>query len=63
MVDYTIVPRNQSFWLVAVEKDGSRRTVARFKTEDEAVKRLRDLQEKAGVLKPKFGTLPPRYRY
>jgi hypothetical protein len=63
MVDYAIVPRNRGYWLEAIEKDGSRRTIERFKTEDDAVKRLRDLQEKAGVIRPKFGALHPRDRY
>jgi hypothetical protein len=63
MVDYTIVPRNNSYWLEAMATDGSRRTIERFKTEAEAVKRLHDLQENAGVIKPRFGMLPPRDRY
>ena len=48
--DYTIVPRNRSYWIKAIEKDGSRRTVERFDTEDMAVQRLRMLQEKEGVV-------------
>ena len=64
MADYTIAPRNGEYWVQAVEKAGSsRRTIARYKTEAEAVRRLRDLQQRAGLIKPRFGTLPPRVRY
>ena len=50
MPDYTIVPRNRSYWIKAIEMDGSRRTVERFDTVDMAVQRLRMLQEKEGVV-------------
>jgi hypothetical protein len=59
MVAFTIVPRNHAYWLETVADDGGRR-FERFKTEDEAVKRLRDLRDKAGIVKPKSGTLSQR---
>jgi hypothetical protein len=62
MVAYTIVPRNHGYWLESVADNGSRR-FERFETEDAAVKRLRDLQDKAGIVKPKFGALGQRDRY
>jgi hypothetical protein len=63
MVNYTIVPRGHGYWIEAIDTDGSRRSVQRFDTEDMAVKRLRVLQEREGVVKPKFDPIPPRDRF
>jgi len=49
MVQFTIVPRGQGYWIEAIRNDGSRQSVERYDTEDAAVRRLRILQEKAGI--------------
>jgi hypothetical protein len=58
MVSYTVTPRGRSYWLEAIDNDGSRRQVERFDTEDLAVQRLRVLNEKEGVEKPKRDPIP-----
>ena len=49
MVQFTIVPRGRGYWIEAIRNDGSRQTVERYDTEDAAIRRLRILQEKAGL--------------
>jgi hypothetical protein len=63
MANYTIVPRGRGYWIEAVDVDGSRRTIERYGTEEEAVRRLHILQEAVGVVKPKYDPIPPRDRY
>lgn len=63
MPSYTIVPRGRSYWIEATDKDGSRWSVQRFDTEEMAVRRLRVLQEREGVVKPKHDPIPPRDRF
>jgi hypothetical protein len=46
MVVYAIVPRRRSYWIEAVEDDGERRSVGCFPTEEAAVRRLHELQER-----------------
>jgi hypothetical protein len=58
MVEYAIVPRNRGYWIEAIANDGSRQMLERYDTEDAAVSRLRALQEKAGVTKPKNDPIP-----
>jgi len=63
MVAYTITPRGRGYWIEAVETDGSRRRILRYDTENAAVQRLRVLQEKEGVVKPRRDPIPPWNRY
>ena len=63
MSTYTVVPRAGKYWIVKVAEDGSRQTIERFDIEDAAVRRLRVLQEKAGIV-DRWGTpQPPRRRH
>jgi hypothetical protein len=47
---YTIVPRTGKYLIEAIAQDGSREFVGQFDTEDAAVRRLRVLQAKAGIV-------------
>jgi hypothetical protein len=58
MVNYQIVPRGRAYWVEGVGDDGSRHIAERFNTESEAVRRLHELQEKAGMVKPKRDPIP-----
>ncbi len=49
MVVYAIVPRRRSYWIEAVEDDGERRSVGCFPTEEAAVRRLHELQERQRI--------------
>jgi hypothetical protein len=62
MSTYTIVPRADKYWIVEVDKHGSRQTIEQFDTEDAAVRRLRVLQEKAGIVDRRNTPSPPRRR-
>ncbi len=53
MVDYTVVPHARGYWIQAADKDGSRRLVERYGTEEEAVRRLQEIYERDGVTKQK----------
>jgi hypothetical protein len=48
MYTYTIVPRSGTYRVVATEQDGKQVVVATYPTEQEAMSRLKNLQEKAG---------------
>ena len=50
IVDYAIVPRNRRYWIEAIAEDGSRHPIEHFDTEDAAVRRLRELQVKNGIV-------------
>ena len=52
MTQYTIAPRGRGYWIEAVAEDGSRRPLERYDSEEAAVRRLRMLQEKAGIAPP-----------
>jgi hypothetical protein len=49
MDTYTIVPRSGSYRVVATAADGKQVVVATYPTEQEAISRLKYLQEKAGA--------------
>jgi len=51
-VNYAIVPRGRGYWIMASDKEGSR-SIERFGTEDEAVRRLRELQNAADIVERK----------
>jgi hypothetical protein len=61
MSTYTVVPRAGKYWIVKVAEDGSRQTIEQFDTEDEAIRRLRVLQKKAGIV-DEWNTPSPRRR-
>jgi hypothetical protein len=52
METYTIIPRAGGYRVVATEKDGAKRVVRAFPTEEAAVEFLRRLNEKAGLPDP-----------
>jgi len=61
MTTYTITPRGRGYWIEAVAEDGSRQSIERFDTEDAAVRRLRALEIKAGIIN-RWNTPTPRVR-
>ena len=44
MNNFVIVPSHRSYWIYEVRREGTRRALGCFSCEDEAVKRLRQLQ-------------------
>ena len=62
MVDFAIMPRGGVYWIEALRKDGSRRPIERFDTEDAAVTRLRVLQAKAELRERQMVTRPASMR-
>jgi hypothetical protein len=47
VVRYTIVPRGRGYWIIAKGNNGVRHPLERYETGDEAVRRLRELQNVA----------------
>jgi hypothetical protein len=62
MVRYTIVPQGRGYVILANDNNGVRRPIERFDTEDKAVRRLRELQSKAGMVQDRNNFLHPRKR-
>jgi hypothetical protein len=62
MPRFTIVPHNRSYWVQAMEKDGSRVLVEHYSAEEEAIRRLRVLQGEAGTSKLKKDPVSPGNR-
>jgi len=60
-VSYTIVPRGRGYWITASDNEGSR-SIERFDTEDEAVRRLRELQNPANAVNRNSIVLQPKKR-
>jgi hypothetical protein len=49
----TVTPRGKGFWIEEIAKDGSRTLVERVATEDEALRRLKGLRERAEAIEIK----------
>jgi len=62
VVSYTIVPRGRGYWIEVSDSNGPRRAIERFDTEDNAVRRLRELQAKAGMVEQRNDFLYPTKR-
>ena len=62
IVNYAIVPRNRRYWLEAIAEDGSRYPIEHLDTEDAAVRRLRELQVKNGIVGRWDSSPAPRRR-
>ena len=51
MATFTITPRGKGFWVERTDQDGSRTLIERLATEEEALRRLKELQKQAETIK------------
>ena len=58
MVSFSITPRGKGYWIEKTDHDGSRTVIERVATEDEALRRLKALQQRAAMIERKSATLP-----